>query len=69
MLEQYWSKNGTKYKAKRRKKYAQATESKRKDKEQRNKEIKALKQQGYTNKQLMAMYGLSKRTIQYIVNN
>lgn len=64
-----WSKNGTKYKAKRRKKYAQATERKRKDKEQRNKEIKALNQQGYTNKQLMAMYGLSKRTIQYIVNN
>lgn len=64
-----WNKNGTKYKAKRRKKYAQATVLKRESKEKRNKEIKALKQQGYTNKQLMAMYGLSKRTIQYIVNN
>ena len=58
-----------KYKAKRRKKYAQATESKRISKEQRNEEIKALKQQGYTNKQLMEIYGLSKRTIQYITNN
>ena len=64
-----WSKNGKKYNSKRRKEYAQATESKRVSKEKRNKEIKALKQQGYTNKQLMAMYGLSKRTIQYIVNN
>lgn len=64
-----WSKNGKKYNSKRRKEYAQATASKRKDKEKRNKEIKALKQQGYTNKQLMEMYGLSKRTIQYIVNN
>ena len=64
-----WSKNGKKYNSKRRKAYAQATESKRKSKEKRNKEIKALKQQGYTNKQLMEMYGLSKRTIQYIVNN
>lgn len=64
-----WIKNGKKYNSKRRKEYAQATESKRKSKEKRNKEIRALKQQGYTNKQLMEMYGLSKRTIQYIVNN
>ena len=64
-----YAKNGTKYKEKRRMKYAQATENKRISKEQRNKEIRALKQKGYTNKQLMEMYGLSKRTIQYIVNN
>lgn len=64
-----WEKNGNKYNSKRRKEYEQATLLKRESKEKRNKEIKALKQQGYTNKQLMGMYGLSKRTIQYIVNN
>lgn len=64
-----WEKNGKKYNTKRRKEYAQATVLKRESKEKRNKEIRALKQQGYTNKQLMGMYGLSKRTIQYIVNN
>lgn len=64
-----YAKNGAKYKAQRRKKYAQKTEKQHMDKEKRNKEIKDLKRQGYTNKQLMEQYGLSKRTIQYIVNN
>lgn len=64
-----WKKNGEKYNAKRRKKYATATEQDKAQKNQRNKEILELKKQGYTNKQLMDKYGLSKRTIQYIVNS
>ena len=64
-----WSKNGTKYKAKRRNKYAQATESKRKDKEKRNKEILELSKQGLTQREIATKYGIAQATVFKILKN
>lgn len=62
-----WSKNGTKYKAKRRKKYAQATESKRKNKEKRNKEILDLSKQGLTQREIALKINVSLGTVNKIL--
>lgn len=64
-----WNKNGTKYKAKRRKKYAQATESKRKSKEKRNKEIVELSKQGLTQREIATIYGIAQATVFKILKN
>ena len=64
-----WNKNGTKYKAKRRKKYAQATESKRKDKDQRNKEIVELSKQGLSTREIAKIVGLNFSTVSRILKN
>lgn len=58
-----YAKNGAKYKAQRRKKYAQATESKRKDKEKRNKEVIELSKQGLTQREIASKYGIAQATV------
>ena len=64
-----WRKNGIKYKAKRRKKYAQATESKRKSKEKRNKEIVELSKQGLSTRAIAEQVGLNHSTVVRILKN
>lgn len=64
-----YAKNGTKYKAKRRKKYAQATENKRTSKEQRNKEIVELSKQGLTQREIATKYGIAQATVFKILKN
>lgn len=58
-----FAKNGDKYKAKRRKKYAQATESKRISKEQRNKEIVELSKQGLTQREIALKMNIGLGTV------
>lgn len=58
-----YAKNGTKYKAKRRKKYAQATENKRTSKEQRNKEIVELSKQGLTQREIALKMNIGLGTV------
>ena len=58
-----YAKNGTKYKAKRRKKYAQATENKRTRKEQRNKEIVELSKQGLTQREIALKMNIGLGTV------
>lgn len=64
-----WSKNGTKYNSKRRKEYAQFTESKRKAKEKRNKEILELSKQGLTQREIATKYGIAQATVFKILKN
>ena len=64
-----WRRNGTKYKAKRRKKYAQATESKRKSKEKRNKEIAELSKQGLSTREIAKRVGLNFSTVSRILKS
>ena len=58
-----YAKNGTKYKAKRRKKYAQVTENKRTSKEQRNKEIVELSKQGLTQREIALKMNIELGTV------
>lgn len=64
-----WSKNGKKYNSKRRKEYAQATESKRVSKEQRNKEIAELSKQGLSTREIAKQVGLNHSTVVRILKN
>lgn len=64
-----WSKNGKKYNSKRRKEYAQATESKRVSKEQRNKEIAELSKQGLSTRAIAEQVGLNHSTVVRILKN
>lgn len=64
-----YQKNGTKYKAKRRKKYAQATESKRISKEERNKQIVELSKQGLSTRAIAEQVDLNHSTVVRILKN
>ena len=64
-----WSKNGKKYNSKRRKAYAQATESKRKSKEKRNKEILELSKQGLSTREIAKQVGLNQSTVVRILKS
>ena len=64
-----WSKNGTKYNSKRRKEYAQATESKRKAKEKRNKKILDLSKQGLSTREIAKIVDLNFSTVSRILKN
>lgn len=60
-------KNGAKYKAKRRKKYAQATESERISKEERNKKIVELSKQGLTQREIALKMNIGLGTVNRIL--
>lgn len=51
------------------KEYAQATESKRVRKEQRNKEIVKLSKQGLTQREIATKYGIAQATVFKILKN
>ena len=60
-------KNGAKYKAKRRKKYAQATASERISKEERNKKIVELSKQGLTQREIALKMSIGLGTVNRIL--
>lgn len=62
-----WSKNGKKYNSKRRKEYTQATESKRKSKEKRNKKVIELSKQGLTQREIALKMSIGLGTVNRIL--